>query len=131
MTDNLSVLVANHHHIRPLSGRLLQNLKQPFTVEEVVSFQLRQFATLTINGRCQFIHNAKIRFREQTTKYVNGNEFGISPLIVNILKTEISITELENIDLYDLYMLNICKYIKIQNEIAAHNEAMNNIKRRK
>lgn len=44
-------------------------------------------------------------------------------MIGNIIKPEVSVLELNQMDIGDLYMVNLAAYIRAQNEIVAYNRA--------
>ena len=67
-------------------------------------------------------------FRPFLAILVGFSDFGFSNCIGNILKPEVSITELKQMDLGDLYLANLAAYVRAQNEIAACNRAKDKAK---
>ena len=61
VTNDFAGIVPQHNHIGPLARGLLTDFEQLPAMEDVVSFQLGQFAALAIDGCRQSFHIAKLR----------------------------------------------------------------------
>jgi hypothetical protein len=61
MPHNSALLIGSHSHVRPLPGRLLEDMEKLGAMEEVVAGHFRQLLSLGIQLYMVRVHNGKIR----------------------------------------------------------------------